>query len=290
LVVAPWWMRNAAVQGTILGPGTGRLLWTRSYDEIFAYPASQLALERWLAQGPSQILSARLASLRWSLLNAFAAQGGGFLLPLIVAGAWMHRTDSRVQTGVAGWSVLLLVMTFVFPFVGAGGRFFHAGAGFQPPWWALAPLGLEALVSSIRRPAGLTPSMRRIAAAAVAWISMLMTGVIFYPRIHPGWGEGEDAYPGLEAALVWSGAKPGQAVMVRNTPGYYVMTSRPAIVVPYADAAGMLAAARKYDAEFLVIERDGASGPIRAVCDDLDSQSLLFLGELDGTRIFRVQP
>lgn len=124
----------------------------------------------------------------------------------------------------------------------------------------------------------------------MVWICMLMTGVIFYLRVLGGWGEGEGSYPGLEAFLERSGAKPGQVVMVRNPPGYYVMTNRPAIVVPYADAAGILAAARKYDAEFLVIEPAGAAGPIRAVYDDLNSQSLEFLGELDGTRIFRVEP
>lgn len=290
IVVAPWYMRNAALQGTILGPGLGRLLWMRSYDEIFAYPASQLTLERWLAQDISTILSGRLASLRWNLLNAFAAQGGVFLLPLIVAGAWMHRKDPRVQTGFAGWSALLVVMTFVFPFVGARGGFFHAGAGFQPLWWALAPLGLERLVTYSSRFASVQLWIQRSSGAAMVWICMLMTGVIFYLRVLGGWGEGEGSYPGLEAFLERSGAKPGQVVMVRNPPGYYVMTNRPAIVVPYADAAGILAAARKYDAEFLVIEPAGAAGPIRAVYDDLNSQSLEFLGELDGTRIFRVEP
>ena len=77
--------------------------------------------------------------------------------------------------------------------------------------------------------------------------------------------------------------------MARNPPGYYMMTGRPAIAVPYSEAADLLAAARRYDARYLVIESAGAAGPIRTVYEDLDSTTFEFLGELDGTRIFRIR-
>ena len=38
-------------------------------------------------------------------------------------------------------------MTFVFPFAGARGAFFHAGAALQPMWWTLAPFGLESMLA-----------------------------------------------------------------------------------------------------------------------------------------------
>ncbi len=78
--------------------------------------------------------------------------------------------------------------------------------------------------------------------------------------------------------------------MVRNPPGYYLMTGRPAIVVPSADAAGMFAAATRYHAAYVVIEAVGAAGPIQSVYDNEHDQHFKFLGELDGTRIFKVQP
>jgi hypothetical protein len=36
------------------------------------------------------------------------------------------------------------------------------------------------------------------------------------------------------------------------------------------------------------LESAGAAGPIRIVYDDLESTTFEFLGELDGTRIFRI--
>jgi hypothetical protein len=75
---------------------------------------------------------------------------------------------------------------------------------------------------------------------------------------------------------------------VRNPPGYYLMTGRKAIVVPYAEEASMAAAARRYGATYLVIEEAGAAGPIKAVYDRQSKQYFTFLSDIDGTRIFRL--
>jgi hypothetical protein len=78
--------------------------------------------------------------------------------------------------------------------------------------------------------------------------------------------------------------------MVRNPPGYYIMTGRSAIAIPYGDSAPMLQVARRYGADFLAIEEVGAAGPIRKVYDDLHNENIEFLGEEDGTRLFRILP
>jgi hypothetical protein len=79
-------------------------------------------------------------------------------------------------------------------------------------------------------------------------------------------------------------------VMVRNPPGYYLMTGRSAIVVPYGDEETMAAAANRYGAKYLVIEAVGAAGPIKTVYDNKDSPHLKFLGDLDGTHIYKFLP
>jgi len=290
LVTAPWWLRSYSAHGGVSAPGGERLLWLTTYDDLFAYPAEQLTYDRWIAQGLPDIMSARLTALRWNLLNAFAAQGGIFLFPFILVGAWLHRRDVRVQIGILGWLSLLVMMTVVFPFAGARGGFFHAGAGIQSLWWALAPLGLESAVTAARKRGMFTPQAFTVFSGALVGIAALMTAIIFSIRVLPGWGEGEQAYPGIEAFLERSGATPGEVVMVRNPPGYYILTGRPAIVVPYAGPSDMLAAARRYNAKYLVIERAGAAGPIQTVYADLRGENFEFLGELDGTRVFRVRP
>lgn len=290
VVVAPWVIRNLTVYGSVRAPGAGRLLWLTTYDEIFSFPADVLTPQRWWIHGQQAIISVRVAALRWNLLNAFAAQGGIFLVPFILIGAWGRRADLRVRLGLGGWFALLAVMTLALPTVGARGGWFHAGAGIQPLWWCLAPLGLDHLVLSARKRQWFSPQAPAIFGAAMIGLAALMTAYVLWLRVVPGWGEGEDQYPSVDRRLIAAGARPEDVVMVRNPPGYFLMTGRGAIVVPYSDSAGILSAARKYGADFLVIDARGAAGPIHDVYDDLHSQSFIFLGEESGTRLFRVVP
>jgi hypothetical protein len=290
LVVAPWLVRNLVIYGSARAPGADRLLWLTTYDEIFSFPAGVLTPQRWWNNGMQAVISVRAAALRWNLLNALAAQGGIFLVPFILVGAWNRRADLRVRLGVGGWLALLAVMTLAFPTVGARGGWFHAGAGIQPLWWCLAPLGLDSLVMAARRRQWFSPKASVIFGAAMIFVAAFMTAYVLWLRLVPGWGEGEDQYPRVDKRLVAAGARPEDVVMVRNPPGYFLMTGRRAIVVPYSDSAGILSAARKYGADFLLIDATGAAGPILTVYDDLRSQSFVYLGEEGDTRLFRVVP
>jgi hypothetical protein len=290
LIMGAWYWRNYSAFGTLLAPGGGHLLWLKNYDETFAYPASQLTFGSWLAQGWQPIIAARLVALRWNLLNALAAQGGIFLAPFILVALWHYRKDERVQIGALGWLALLLVMTVVFPFAGYRGGFFHSGAALQSLWWVLAPLGLDLTIAAARRRGLFTPAAFRVFQSSLVGLAVLMTGVVIVIRVLPGWGEGEREYPRVQAFLQQSGIRPTDVVMVRNPPGYFLMTGQPAIVVPYSDADMMWVAATRYHARFVVLEQAGVTGPIKLVYDDLHSQHFVYLGELDGTRVFKVQP
>lgn len=290
LVIGPWLWRNLGVYGTPLAPGGHYLLWLTNYDQTFVYPASQLTMQAWLAQGAGHILAGYLYALSWNLLNAFAAQGGIFLFPFILLGLWQFRKDERIRLGGLAWLGLFIVMTFIFPYAGARGGFFHSGSAVQPLWWSMAPIGLDGVVAATRRRGWLTPDAFKVFRGALVGIAILMTAVIVYIRVLPGWGEGEQTYPAVEAFLDSHGILPGDVVMVRNPPGYFLMTGRPAIVVPYGDATTMFQVAVRYHAKFLVIEAEGAAGPIKSVYDNESSPQFRFMGELNGTRIFQVQP
>ncbi len=289
LIMGPWFWRTYTIYGTPLAPGGGHLLWLRTYDETFIYPASQLTVQSWASQGLGAILSVRLAALRWNLLNAFAAQGGIFLLPFILIGIWKYRKDERIRLGILAWWGLLFVMTVIFPFAGSRGGFFHSGAAVQSLWWALAPIGLESLVIRARQRNMFTPGASKIFGGALVGISILMTGVIFSIRVLKSWGEGEQSYPKIEAYLQQAGIQRGDIVMDRNPPGYYVMTGQPAIVVPYGDEASMFAVATRYHAKYLILEAAGAAGPIKTLYENKQSQHFLYMSEIDGARIFEVQ-
>lgn len=290
VVVGPWFWRTYSVFGALLAPGGGHLLWLTNYDQTFSYPASQLTFGSWLAQGWGPILAARFLALRWNLLNAFAAQGGIFLFPFVLIGIWHYRRDERVQLAVVAWAALLVVMTLVFPFAGYRGGFFHSGAALQALWWTLAPVGLDLVVGLARSRGMFTPAALRVFQASLVILAAILTAVVFTLRVLPGWGKEELAYPHIEAVLKQAGLQAGDVVMVPNPPGYYLMTGQPAIVVPYSDAEQMWAAATRYGARFLVLESGGVTGPMKAVYDNLSSPQFAYLGEVNGTRLFRVQP
>jgi hypothetical protein len=290
LIMGPWFWRTYSIYGTPLAPGGGHLLWLKTYDETFIYPASQLTVQSWLSQGLSNIILARLIALRWNLLNAFAAQGGIFLFPFILIGIWKYRNDERIRLGILAWLTLLFVMTLIFPYAGARGGFFHSGAALQSLWWTLAPLGLETLVITVRKRNLFTPAAFKIFGGALVGVAILMTVVIITIRVLRSWGEGEQSYPKIEAYLQQAGIQPGDIVMDRNPPGYYVMTGQPAIVVPYGDESSIYAVSKRFDAKYLILEAAGAAGPIKSLYDDKQSEHFRFMSEIDGTRIFEIQP
>jgi len=290
LIMGPWFWRTYSIYGTLIAPGGGHLFWLKTYDETFIYPANELTAQAWLSTGWENIVSARLAALKWNFLNTFAAQGGIFLFPFILIGLWDYRKDERVRIGMLAWLSLFIVMTLIFPYAGSRGGFFHSGAALQLLWWTLAPLGLEIVVKGARNRNLFSPDAYKIFRAALVGIAILMTAVIISIRVLPGWGEGEQGYPKIEAYLRQNGIQPVDIVIVRNPPGYYVMTGQPAIVVPYGDEGTLFDVATRYHAKYVILEAAGAAGPIKSIYDNLQSQHFSFMSEIDGTRIFKVKP
>jgi hypothetical protein len=290
LIMGPWFWWTYSIFGSPLAPGGHYLLWLNNYDEIFTFPASQLTMQAWLAQGWGHIFSGYLYALQWNILNSVAAQGGIFLFPFILVGFWNHRKDERVRLGGLAWLGLVFVMTFIFPYAGARGGFFHSAAAIQPLWWSLAPIGLETVISSARRRNLFTPEAFRIFQAGLVGLAILMTAVIIDIRVLPGWGEGEQNYRTVETFLQQAGIQPGDVVIVRNPPGYYLMTGRSAIVIPYGGEASILEVATRYHANYLIIESAGAAGPIQAVYQNKNSSHLHFMGEVGGIHIYQVRP
>jgi len=289
LIMSPWYARNLSLYGSIMAPGGSRALWLENYDQTFSYPASQLTMQSFLSLGWKKILTARLWALSNNLQSGFAAHGGIILFPFILVGIIKYRRDDRVKLGALAWLILFAVMTLVFPFAGARGAFFHAGASLQPLWWTLAPLGLESVVTSARKRGLFDDRAQFIFKSVLVLVAIILTAFAAWLRIFSlGWGESE-GYAQVEQFLVERGIEDDVVVIIRNPVGYYTTNGRPAIVIPYCDEQTIVTLAGNFNARYLAIEPNAVLPQIKGLFDvPQDRDHFDYLGEVNGTRIYEI--
>jgi hypothetical protein len=297
LVMTPWFIRNFTAFGTPLAPGGSKMLWLTSYDQLFSYPASQITFSAWWQSGFQAILRVRIWSLGFNLSNMLSVQAEVFLLPLIGLGLWHLRKDRCVQLASLAWLMTLVAMTVAFPFAGARGGFFHSAASVQTVWWALAPVGLDRIITWGSRKRGWNAAQAgMIFRTALVALAVLLTGAIVYVRVIGGggaqaWGQENNAYRQINSTLVLQGMTGEEIVMVANPPGFYLASGNPAIAVPDGDVNTLLRVARRYGAKYVILEDGSTPVGLMPVYDHPVGQAgLQYLGDIGGAHIYGIQP
>lgn len=293
LLTMGWWhVRNLDLFGSLLTPGGGRLLWLQNYNQTFIYPPENLTRDSFLQAGGDLALQNRLRAFASNLSNAFAAQGGIFLFPFILTGLWKLRGDLRAKIAITGWLILFAVMTVIFPFAGSRGSFFHAGAAFQPYWWVAAPIGLDVVIDWARRRGRFTAKNAPVLLQGIlVLLAFLMTVYLVNFRvIADGWARDDLIYPSVEKMLVARGIAPGDVLIVRNPPGYFIASERPSVALPFGDEATILEVAEKFGARYLVLEKGGTFETIQDLYEEPQSNpSFVYLGEVNEAKLYRIE-
>jgi hypothetical protein len=262
LVMGPWVARNLGEWGNLMPPGGSRAIWITTYEETMSFPASQLTPQHWLSAGAQAHLTAWLRAAGNHFQTAVAVQGSIVLFPFILIGLWKLRQNSVVKLGAGMWLLTVVVMTFVFPFAGINGSFFHSGAALQVLWWAAAPVGVEAAVDWYTRVRHMPrpESFQRFIRAVLVGAMLFFSGVVTFQLVigsdprQPRWEASARHYQAVEQTLQRLGAGPGAAVLVNDPPGYWLQSGRPAGVIPNGDAQTLLAAARQYGVHYIILE------------------------------------
>jgi len=291
VVMGPWHYRNWTLFDTFLTPGGGRLLWLQDYRETFIYPAERLTRERFLQTGWEVAIQNRLDALTSNLNTAVFAQAGLFQLPFILFGLWQIRHDLRVKISVTGWLLLFLIMSAIFPFAGVRGSFYHGGAAFQPLWWAVAPLGVEAVLDWARQHGRFTDQYApTVFHGLLILLTLAFTAYLVNVRVvSSGWAQDDVIYASVEKKFQENGISPTDVVIVRNPPGYYVRTGRSAVLLPYGDESDLLAVADQFSASYLVLEKTRSLGDLQALYDDpTGNPAFTYLDTVDEARLYRI--
>ncbi|MBT3188784.1 MAG: hypothetical protein HN736_01940 [Anaerolineae bacterium] len=296
LITAPWFFRNFKAFGTILAPGGNQALWLTSYNQIFAYPAGNLSLESWLASGWSAIVDARLWAFKLNLGTILGVQSGMILLPFIILGAWHYRKNEILRVGIFTWLITFFVMTFIFPFAGARGGFFHSGAALQPLWWALAPVGLDRAIAWMVKNRGWREESHRVFQMGLVVALFFITAAIFEIRVLSPFARkqaqstGVPLYTSIEKILSEQSGDNAQAVIVSNPPGYFLASNRLALALPDGNIEALFDIATRYNAGYLILEPGGVTDGLMPVFDAPTAQpNLIFLDEMEGAKIFVIK-
>ncbi len=263
MVMGIWFGRNLAVFHSLLPPGSGQALWMVDYDQLYNYPASSLNFQTWLTTGWPALFQLRWDAFLVNLQTALAVQGEVFLTPLILAGMWRLRKDRIVQAGAWVWLLTLTVMTLGFPLAGSRGGFLHSGAAFQPLFWAAAAEGLAGFIALGVRLRNWKMDRATVGFGILAvMIAGLLTVAVVATRIPvgeepcSGWSASWEQYQQVDEALDQLSVPVSQVVMVNNPPGFFVASGRPAIAIPNGGVDTLLAAARRYQGTYLVLEQN----------------------------------
>jgi hypothetical protein len=293
LIMTPWFIRNHGVFGTLLAPGASRMLWLTTYDQLFAYPASQITSAAWWHSGLEAMLRIRTWALGMNLENALSVQWEVFLVPLVGLGLWYLRKDRRIHVVVIAWSLTLIAMTVAFPFAGARGGFIHSGAAVQTMWWVLAPVGLERVIAFGHRKRGWVVNQAgRIFRASMIVMAAALTIIVIYGRViggssGKGWSQEEIAYRQMSNLLISKGMSNGDVVMVANPPGFFLASGNPSIALPNGDLQTLITVAERYKAKFAILEEISTPAGLMDVYNHPDGRANLnYLGSVFGAHIY----
>jgi hypothetical protein len=295
LIMGLWLFRNRQVFGTFLSPGSALSLWFVDYDDLYIYPSSLITYERWLSTGIKEILRIRWWAFRLNVQTALIVQGGIFLWPLSLIGAWNLRHRMEIIGMSIAWIISFGVMTVIFPFAGARGGFFHSGAAFQPLLWALVPIGLSRFVNWGKIKRGWdTRAAYSVFGFGIILITFVMTVFVGSRRVlgsdiqSKSWGDSYRNYLAIDSYLDSIGVDMNEILMVNNPPGYYLASGKQAIAIPDGDENSLIAAGKRYGASYVILEVNHPQGLHELYDNPGDLIGLEYVNSFLGTRIYQI--
>ncbi|MEP7199292.1 MAG: hypothetical protein ABI874_05685, partial [Chloroflexota bacterium] len=259
LVMLPWFARNVLAFGAPLVGGGA--LFMRTYDDLFSYE-TPLTFDYWLAGGADHIAATMLRALT---LNVETLAGALCFIwfPFVLIALWRERMRVVVQSAVVYLLVLLFVASFVLSLPGPRGLFLHSLSASLPLLYALAPVGLSAVVAWIarRRAAWNATQAERIFGAAFVVMALLMSTYFYAVNIigseaQPPWNQRFVVYRPVDEFLRREMRDALSPVMVINPPAFTYFNQRAALAIPSDDPLALVRAAAQFGAHYVVIESD----------------------------------
>jgi len=266
LVMAPWWVRQVAVFGSISPTSSsGAALWIRSISEwnsITAHPS----LQRFLDQGVGPIVGSRLFGLQAAIGNFVVVIGSVVLVPFMVLGAIGRARSHDFAPWFMYTGVVFVTATFLYPLHVPGGAFIHSAIGLAPHAAILSIEGVLILIGWIA--ARRRTWDERSASNVLAWgvvVIVVGTAAVFGRAVQERWDETRQPRIALASALDRLGVPATDRLLSIDAAGFTYWTGRPGVVTPDDPIETIEAVARAYEIRWLIVERDDAARALAPV-------------------------
>ncbi|MBL8133764.1 MAG: glycosyltransferase family 39 protein [Anaerolineae bacterium] len=257
LVMSPYFLRNLQTIGTPLPLGGAQAIWFREYNDIFAFPP-RFSAETFFADGWAALFETRREALVNNLAAVVAVEGVIVLLPFMIIGLWTRRRDRFLHPFAFYALGMHLTMTFIFPFPGYRGGLFHSAAALIPFWSVLGLIGLDRAVEwAARRRRRWQPGGAKAVFSGAAL--MLAAGLTVFNAVN---GRVEPrSTPQIYAALK-DVLPEGARILFDDPPELYYYTGFGGATLPNGTPDDLLAVARRYDIDYLLLKEDAAAIPV----------------------------
>lgn len=260
LIMTPWFLRNLSVIGTPLASAGTQAAWLCNYDELFTYGA-RFDFNHLLSCGFGAVLLAKLTGVASGAVHLIAENGLIFMALPIAIGLWQTRRHRLIRSALTYLGLLFGVMMIVFTFAGDRGGLFHSAGALLPFFYAAAPIGLDAIIRWIaaRRRTWQVRPARMVFTIAAVGLAIGLSWFLYRSRVigadvnHPIWNQVDEATVAIGRELIARGAI-DPIVMVNNPPLFTYQTGLRSIVIPNGDEDMLLAAARQFGAQWVVLD------------------------------------
>ena len=296
IIMSPWYIRNLQQFKSLFPPGSNLAIYFTNYNDLFAFPISQINLARFLNSGIGPIILARLNAGLANIESLIGIVGEILLLPFMVTGLWQLRKEKLIQFSLVMLSVIFLIMTFLFPFAGQRGGFFHSITALQCFFWGVTPIGFEFLITRLAQIRKWKAERSlRLLSGTLTFFLVILSFIFFTQKVFSKttaqkftWDERYENFEVIEAILQRSSANLSQPVMVNDSPGYYASTGHSAIQMTSGPIETDIAVMKQFDAEYLLIDEDHPSLLDPFYLHPSAYNQLEFFNKFDGFVIYRL--
>lgn len=295
LVMSGWFVRNLILFGSFFPHGSNLAVWFTGYDDLFMYPASELTFRHLLDSGIGEILKVRGKTALYNLENLIGVAGNIVLAPFMVVGYWRSRKSSLTRIALIMTVLLFCLMSFVFPYAGNRGGFFHSMSALQVYFWVMAIMGIEAAVGwSVKRLRWVEDKARVLFAVSLTLGIVAVTLISYFQKVQSPidtqsiWDEKYLALTQFDEKLSNLNGGSDYIIMINDSPGYYASTGRAAIQLTSGSFASAIELMQKFNISYLVVSEDVPENLESLYLEPGDQHGLRLLTRIDDFYVYEL--